>query len=274
MNQENITPYQDINEILFQISKEVRRIISEKLIGVYLTGSFSYGDFNYDSSDVDLIVIVKEPCTHPEIDQIKALHRKIEAQYPRWAERVECSYTPVEMFKNTLPPKDPRPWYGGGIFYEEAPYGNEWIINSYLLYKHGIPLMGPDVKELIPLVSMIEVQKACIRDLFQEWVPKIEDVEWFNNSHYQSYFVMNLCRILYTVICGATASKKVSATWVKKEFGKSCQELIETAENWVYGKEMNARDEAIYFLKFVVEKVKETELYTQIYPAILPGSVN
>ena len=120
-----MTPYQDINEMLFQISNGIRNIMLENLIGVYLAGSLSYGDFNVDSSDVDLIIIVKKSCSHLEINQIKAFHRKIEAQYPKWAQRLECSYISVEMFKSTLPPKEPRPYYNSGVFYEEAPYGNE-----------------------------------------------------------------------------------------------------------------------------------------------------
>ena len=120
------------------------------------------------------------------------------------------------MLKNILPPKESRPYYNNEIFYDEAPYGNEWIINNYLLYKHAIPLIGPDFKTLTNPIDIIEVQKACIRDLFQEWEPKIIDVEWLDNSHYQSYLVMNLCRILYTVSCGTTGTKKVSAAWVKK----------------------------------------------------------
>ena len=123
-------------------------------------------------------------------------------------DRLECSYTPIDMLKNILPPKEPRPYYGGGIFYDEAPYGNEWIINNYLLYEHGITLIGPDFKKLTTPIDIIEVQKACIRDLFQEWEPKITDFEWLDNSHYQSYLVMNLCRILYTVMCGVTGTKK------------------------------------------------------------------
>jgi hypothetical protein len=165
------------------------------------------------------------------------------------------------MFKNILPPKKPRPYYGSGIFYDEALYGNEWIINNYLLYKYGISLIGPDFKELVKPIDIIEVQKACIRDLFQEWEPKITDLEWLDNSHYQSYFVMNLCRILYTVIGGTTGTKKIAAEWVKNKFGLPWSNLIETAESWKYGKKMSLRNEAVDFIKFVTDKIKQTKLY-------------
>lgn len=260
-----MTPYQDINEILLYISNGIKNIAGENLIGLYLFGSLAYGDFNPGSSDIDLVAIVNQPLNHDELKLIKNLHKQVEERDQKWKNRLECSYTPIDMLKSILPPKNPRPYYGSGIFYDEAPYGNEWIINNYLLYEHGISLMGPDFKELIKPIDIIEVQKACIRDLFQEWKPKITDLEWLDNSHYQSYFVMNLCRILYTVIGGTTGTKKIAAEWVKNKFGPPWSNLIETAESWKYGKEMLLKNEAIDFIKFVIDKIKQTKFYQKMY---------
>lgn len=260
----NVTPYQDINDVLLFISGGIQNIISKNLTGLYLFGSLTYGDFNPDSSDIDLVTITNRAIDHHELALTKQLHTKIEEHFQKWSHRLECSYTPVNMLKNTLPPKEPRPYYGGGIFYDEAHYGNEWIINNYLLYEYGIPLIGSDFKKLINPIDIVEVQKACIRDLFQEWEPKITDFKWLDNSHYQSYLVLNLCRILYTVICGITGTKKVAAEWVKNEFGLPWENLIKTAESWKYGKEMSMRNESIDFIKFTVDKIKGAKLYQQM----------
>ncbi len=257
------TPYQDINEVLSSLSQGFADIFTGKLVGVYLFGSLSYGDFNPESSDLDLVTILNNPASQKELELIKQLHIQVGMKNEKWANRLECSYIPADMLQNTLPPKLTRPYFGEGSFYPEAHYGNEWIINLYLLYKHGIALLGPDFKELVSPIPVIEVQKACIRDLFQEWEPKITDPTWLNNSHYQSYIILNLCRILYTVMCNSMGSKKVSARWVKNGFGE-WSNLIQTAENWQYGTEMNLREETIEFIKFIVNKVKETQLYAQL----------
>jgi len=264
-SKKSITPYQDINEILSFISESIKTILGKNLIGVYLFGSLAYGDFNPDSSDIDLVTIINNPLNHHELELIKQLHEQIRTHDKKWSNRLECSYTPIEMLKNILPPKEPRPYYGEGIFYDEAPYGNEWIINNYLLYEYAFPLIGPDFKELIKPIDIIEVQKACIRDLFQEWEPKITDFNWLDNSHYQSYLVINLCRILYTVMCAAISTKKKSAQWVKNQFGLPWINLIETAENWRYGKEMSLRNETIDFIKFAISQIKQTSFYQEIY---------
>jgi predicted nucleotidyltransferase len=258
----NATPYPDINEVLRDLAEGVVDILTSKLVGIYLFGSLSYGDFHPDSSDIDVVVILKHSVSQDEMKLLKQLHQRIETEHKKWAKRIECSYTPVEMLDNILPPTEPRPYVGEGVFYPEAQYGNEWIINLYLMYEYGIVLVGPSFRDLISPIPVVEVQKACIRDLFQEWEPKIRDAAWLSNSHYQSYIVLNLCRILYTVACQTTGSKTSAAAWVKHEFGE-WRDLIQTAESWEYGAEMKRQEEVIEFIRFVIREVQKSPLYGQ-----------
>ena len=161
--------------------------------------------------------------------------------------------------RELTPPAKARPWWGFGTFYAEAPAGNEWIINHYLLSKYGIALEGPDLNDLIPSIDILAVRQASARDLFQEWVPKIDDAAWLSNSHYQSYLVLNLCRILLTVIHGQPGSKKVAGQWAKERYPQ-WRNLIEEAESWAYGDEMRRQTDAAAFLRFAVDRVNETRV--------------
>jgi Aminoglycoside adenylyltransferase, C-terminal domain len=243
----------------------IARIFGEDLTGIYLTGSLSYNAFNYNRSDIDVTVIIQHPVVPRELDAIRALHTALVQRFNKWARRFECSYTPVGILPNILPPGN-RPWYWGAddTLHAEATYGNEWIINNYLLYKHAVPLVGPDFKQLMLPVNIEEVQKACIRDLFTEWEPKKSDRQWFKDSHYESYFILNLCRILYTVLCKDAGSKKAAASWV----GSTCAEpwpgLVSAAERWEHGRELDLQDKAIKFMDFVIENVLATELGRQM----------
>lgn len=249
------TQYKDINEIINKSSDGILKIFGSQLVGIYLFGSLSYGDFNLERSDIDLVTIISKPASPAEAEQIKNLHQNIEKKYPDWAERIEASYTPLSMFSEILPPAESRPYFGEGEFYW-AQYGNEWIVNNYLLYKHGIAIVGPDFKTLIHPIAMQEVQKACVRDLFKEWEPKLRNPDWLNDSHYQSYLVLNLCRILYTVFDASLGSKKVSANWVKTKFPE-WSDLIQAALSWHYGLKMSREKEAVNFLRFVIDKVSK-----------------
>lgn len=252
-----MTKYKDINEILHSLITEMAYILGENLVGVYLTGSLSYGDFNSENSDIDLLTILTSPASQEKLESLRQMHLHVERDNEKWTKRIECSYISMDMLESTLPPKTPRPYINEGIFYTEAPYGNEWIINQYLLYKYGITLVGPDFKTLVKPIFMEDVQEACIRGLFEEWQSKTTDPTYLKNSHNQSYVVLNMCRILYTVIRHSTATKKASASWVKHKFGPRWCKLIETAESWQYGKEMNLPEDTIEFIEFVIDKVKE-----------------
>lgn len=254
------TPYQDVNIVISSLVQGIQQIFQENLIGIYLFGSLSYGDFNPKTSDIDLVSILQQAANREELELIKKLHQEVAKNNPQWTKRVEASYTPITLFSSILPPQEPRPYYGEDTFYEEAPYGNEWIINNYLLYRDGIALVGPEFTSLVPPIDIEDVQKANIKDLLVEWEPKLSEPEWLNNSHYQAYLVLNLCRILHTILVGEPRSKKVSAIWVKKQFPQ-WQELIEAAEKWEYGAKMNQNSQVIGFLKFTLETVKESPIY-------------
>lgn len=262
----NLTQYPDINEILLSFVEGIMGILTDNICGIFLTGSLSYGDFNENSSDIDITVILKNPATSDDLIRIKEFHSQLEKDHEKWAKRLECSYFPSKMLANILPPVEPRPWYCGfeSRLYEKAPFGNEWIINNYLLYNYSIPLLGPDFKELTSPIKIEEVQKACIRDLFVEWKPKINNFTYLNNSHFQAYLILNLCRILYTVLNKATGSKKTSAEWVKQVLDPQWKDLIDLAERWQYGKEMNEDEKTIKFIRFAIKKVSRTEVFEEL----------
>jgi hypothetical protein len=261
----NLTPYQDVNAILIFFVEGVLSIFKENLTGIYLTGSLSYQAFEYKTSDIDLTVILQNPVSAHELEAIRRFHIQVEGIFSKWASRLECSYTPIEMLASILPPKKPRPWYWGGdrILYAEAPYGNEWITNNYLLYQHAIPLVGPEFKELTGPIAIEEVQKACVRDLFTEWEPKKADPGWPQDSHHASYLVLNLCRILYTVMCQKTGSKKTAALWAICKYGEPWSGLIQTALDWHAGVDFDIRQKAFEWIDFVIDQVSKTALYAE-----------
>lgn len=263
------TIYPEINHLLSDFSQELSSILSGQLIGLYLFGSLTYGNFNPDNSDIDLVAILDQPATTTQLDKIKQLHKAIADKYPTWSKRLECSYTPRALFKESTPPKTPRPYFGNATFYPQAPYGNEWLINNYLLYHHGITLKGPNFKTLIQPIPIKAVQRACLQDLRTEWQPKLKDEEYLDNPHYQSYLVLNLCRILYTLKTGALTSKPVSAAWVKTQFPQWTT-LVNAALNWKYGQPMPHQQQTKSFLHFILTHTSPKSC--QIRPIIRPSS--
>ena len=244
----------EINHLLKFVVTKINNIFEQELLGVYLFGSLSYGDFVPGRSDIDLLAVIKRKASESEVIAVEELFQEIGQKFQLWKGRVECSFTPASFFKEILPPVEPRPYFGEK-FYKEATYGNEWLINNYLIQEHGIKLFGGDFKALIPHIAIKDVQEASRRDLLSEWVPKLDDPEFFKDSHYQSYLVLNLCRILYTLTQAEAGSKKTASSWVANNFPER-QSLIEEAQHWEIGKNMDRKNEVENFLKFAISITK------------------
>lgn len=263
MKAEQITPYEDIDDFLGHYRALVLRDYERNLVGMYLTGSLTYDAFDYESSDIDVTSVLRCSVQGHELPILRAIHDEMESRFPDWSKRFECTYIPVHLLPSVLPPEEPRPWYwgGDGHLYQEAHCGNEWIINAYFLFKCSWPLFGPGYHELSPPIDEIEVQKACIRDLFTEWIPKKSERSWFKDSHHRAYFVLNLCRIITTVCTGEARSKPVSARWVIDNLGGRWRHIVTEAANWKYGIEFDRQTEALAFLDHIVTIIKNTDLY-------------
>ncbi len=251
------TPYPDINNLLTEWTREVSHILGNNKVGLYLSGSLTYGDFVPARSDVDLQDVVHHPLSHEDLKSVEQLHKDLSEGYPLWGGRMECSYVPMSLMHETLPPQAPRPWWGFDRLYAEAHAGNEWIINHYFLSTYGIALAGPEFHTLVPPIDMNDVRSASARDLTTEWKPKISDAQWLSNPHHQAYLVLNICRILRTVVGEGPSSKKVATTWTKSEYPQ-WTDLIEEAEKWGYGKEMKRDNDAVRFVSFAIAEVAKS----------------
>jgi hypothetical protein len=255
-----ITPHQDINEILTILPQDLTKILGNNLVGVYLTDSLTYGDFDRGSSDIDLLVVLRSSISDEQRKQIKDMHVWVARKYPFWTTRIECSYITQGMLASQVPPLVPRPYVNGGHMWDpDPPYGNEWLINLYALYHCGISLLGPTPQNLLSSpVSVEAVRNASKNDFYQEWVKLLEDSSPLKDSHFQVYVILTLCRILYRHRYTDIVSKKVAAAWVKESYGKPWESLIKKAETWQHGQEMDAIAETLKFIEFVAQELEKS----------------
>lgn len=246
-----------IEKLLVTVTENVRKVLTDNLIGAYLFGSLTYDDFKPGRSDIDVQVFVRNVPSEDELRALQAKHAQLEHEFPEWQNRIEASYTPIDWVNQVLPPPTPRPYYGNGVFYERAPYGNEWLINLYLLRKYGRALYGPPPAEILPEIRIADVQAACRRDLKDEWQPKLDDNNFWLDNHYQSYLVLNLCRILFTIKQGEAVSKTQAADWVSQQHPQWAA-LISAAQNWQYGQPFPHEQESKQFLQWVLSSSNAT----------------
>jgi hypothetical protein len=92
-----VTPYGDVSAVLTQLSDGLTTLLGEQLIGLYLTGSLTYGDFDPGGSDIDFLAVLDSELVDEQVQDIMALHECIGAAFLRWAKRLEGSYLTRDM---------------------------------------------------------------------------------------------------------------------------------------------------------------------------------
>jgi hypothetical protein len=249
----------DVRAVIRALQHGIPRILGDRLIGLYLTGSLSYGGFDPASSDIDFLALCRRRPSAGEIAALTVLHQDIAGRAPRWAERIEGGYIWESMLSSLEPPGNPRPYVNGGAMWSPEPvYGQEWTMNLFALYERGVALFGPPAAAVFPHVSMQQMRRASLRSLHEEWEPLLANDSPLDNPHYQAYITLTLCRILHTQKVDGVASKRDAAQWVKDTYGNAVRRTVERAERWKVGQQLDMKDEVLNLLRFTLAETAGT----------------
>jgi hypothetical protein len=92
-----------------------------------------------------------------------------------------------------------------------APHGFDWVVQRHVLREHGVVVAGPPPHTMIDAVQADELRRA-VRELLQTWWAALLDNPLrLQDSAYQAYAILSMCRELHALQYGAIASKPVAA---------------------------------------------------------------
>jgi predicted nucleotidyltransferase len=246
MNKISLTPYPDVNEILEFLIHEAKEILQHQLIGIYLHGSLANGGFD-EYSDIDVIFVTEEEVSEETFSALYAMHTKISKLDSPWAIQLEVSYFPQGALRrfdpgNILHPHIDR---GHGEVLHRMRHESDWVIQRHILRERGILISGPDPKTLVDPVSPNDLRRA-IADGLPLWMnPILDNPTEINKRGYQSFFVLSLCRMLYTLKQGEILSKQSAVEWAKENLDAKWKPLIERALTGRQNPELDADPEDI-----------------------------
>ncbi len=226
------TPYADVNAVLCDLLSGVQTILGRHLVGMYLDGSLAMGDFDA-SSDIDFVVVTDEKVGDDLFSALRAMHDRIATLDSKWALHLEGSYISQQALERYDPAQalHPNIEWGKGERLKMVQHDEAWQTHRYVLREHGITLMGPSPRTLIAPVSPDDLRQAMLCVLRRWAAPILDDPRPTKYRGYQSYIVLSLCRILYTLEYGTVVSKRVAARWARESLGERWVPLIESA--WV-----------------------------------------
>ncbi|HEV2006700.1 MAG TPA: aminoglycoside adenylyltransferase domain-containing protein [Candidatus Limnocylindrales bacterium] len=188
---------------------DLQATLGPDLVGVYLYGSAITGGFDPVLSDLDLLVVIESDARRLDLSPIEALHDRLAARHPDWADRLDIAY----VGRATL-----ATFRAGGtvasISHEDALQlyddADGWLQTWYLVQFADTALLGPPVAEVIPPIERAEFVDAVARDADRI----VRRVETDQRSGLVAYTLLTLCRVLRTIDDGAITSKPEAASWV------------------------------------------------------------
>lgn len=250
------TPYPEVNELLDLLLRNVKRILGEQFVGMYLYGSLASGDFDPDTSDIDFLVITSETLPEEKIAELETMHNETWAISMKRAGELEGSYVPRDLIRRHDPDGTPCPTVNEGKFFVDKR-GSDWIIQRHVVREYGVVVEGPDPKTLIDFVSPDDIREAVLGILEEWWFPMLEDPSWLRDhgGKYHAFAVITMCRVLHALEHGTIVSKPKAVQWARAKLGEPWVELIDKAVS-VSGheEETDFLEATLGFIRFVREK--------------------
>jgi hypothetical protein len=222
------TSYQDISQLLGVLLADIRSRLGDRLIGFYLYGSLVWGDFDYDTSDIDLLAATASDIDDNEAAAIRLMHENIARRYPQWDNRIEVQYFSVRGLRVFKTQAHPMGNISPGEPFHVIRAGREWLMNWFFVQNYGVNLFGPDLRTLIDTISKDEFIQA-VREHVAWWREHLIQTE--TDPPYQAYAMLTMCRALYTLTNGEQVSKRRAAQWAAKQLPEWAG-LIQNALIW------------------------------------------
>lgn len=228
MSASSPTPDQEPNAVLQELVTRVQEILKDNLVAVYLQGSFAVGDWDNDS-DVDFTMVTGHDLSDADVSALQAMHARIFRMKSGWAQHLEGSYFPKDLLKSSDPSKT-KLWYLDNAHDQMilSDHDNTLVVR-WVVREHGLPLLGPDPRELIDPVSADDLKRE-VSATMRDWAEEIFTGKYqLDNRWAQPFAVLSYCRMLHTLQTGKIKSKRAAAQWAGNALDNRWAGLIQRA---------------------------------------------
>ncbi len=253
------TVYPEVNALLAHLLNGLRGILGDDLIGLYLYGSLSLGDFDPVSSDVDFLAVTRAELSGETLADLAALHARLHASGQPYADKLEGWYFSRAALRRPAAVEMPQPTIGADWPFGPQQPGPVWVIERHIVQEHGLVVWGPSPRELIdPIVpeALRVATRALLRDF---WARQLNDPDWLRTHDYQAFAILTMCRALHTLATGRVATKPVAAAWAQRTLEPPWPVLIARALTWRHDRREGDMTAMLSFVRWTVERAAEEE---------------
>ena len=195
----------------------IRTALSDNLTGFYLRGSLALGDFNPETSDVDILVVTERPVSDAEFEALSVLHKRINPRDNQFGRHYEVAYIDRASLRRFRPGERNHPTVGTDWPFVRAEHRDNFVIERWIVREHGVALLGPGPKTLIDPISAQELRDAAASELrmrVDDWAGEgVPPPTWLTPRNYQAFEIETICRGLYTCRLGTLPTKPQAVVW-------------------------------------------------------------
>ena len=202
-----------VSALLTRLQDGLAAALGPQIVGVYLYGSLVTGDFDFDISDIDLVVVLNEPLDHGRFKALHELHGQTVRAYPAWDDRLELAYISAEGLRSFRARSSTIGIISPGEPFHLLEAGADWLISWYALREIGIALQGPPIDTLIEPLS----KRAWLEAVRGHICAYRESLASAPDKPYLAYIVLTVARGLYTLAHERDCSKLVASKWLADE---------------------------------------------------------
>jgi hypothetical protein len=249
------TQYTEVNAIIEDLHAALQAILDTQWVGMYLLGSLALGDFRPEASDIDYLVVTDSRLSPELVTRLADLHSSLSAGPSRWGRELEGSYIPRKAVRrqDSADTRHPRIERYEALSIQQ--HDTDWVINRFVLREHGVTLSGPPPHSLIDLIRPDDLRRAVL-DLLWWWELQLTETHRVEQSGYQAYAVLSMCRILYTLQHGTVVTKPVAAQWASDVLDNQWVPLIERALTWP-AEPMNRLAETLDLIRYTLDHSRQ-----------------
>lgn len=191
---------------------EIRALLGDDLIGLYLYGSLVSGGFDPEASDLDLVAVTSSEVGELDFARLERMHHDFVHRHPDWQNRLDIVYigrATLSAFRRgdgsfaVISPGEP--------FHVRTDVA-DWLQTWYLLRETSVTLLGDDAAELVPPIARSEFVAALVRYADLMRTRSQED----SGPGALAYGVLTICRALQTVRTNTEPSKQEGAAWTRE----------------------------------------------------------
>lgn len=249
------------SEILDNIQTSFRHILGTKLTGIYVHGSLAMGCFRWENSDIDFLVVVREPLSQSEKEEIIAFLLTQDPYAP--PKGLEMS---VVMENVCDPFVYPSPF--------ELHFSNahkEQCQKDLVEYCRTMNGADPDLAAHFMIVRQAG-QVLWGKPILEVFAPVPGEAYWYSMRSdileaeeeilsQPVYYIMNLCRVLAYLRDRLVLSKAGGGRWGMDNCAPVYRELIHKALD-TYENCVPFEEEAARLQSFAAEQLAEINQHT------------